>query len=62
VDTAGVDVGDGGAMKRKRMPPVIKCPDCGKLIAIQFPVHDCSPWLPDDERAANMAALKEKYG
>lgn len=23
--------------------PVIKCPDCGKVISIRFPLHDCKP-------------------
>lgn len=25
------------------MSSVLKCPDCGKLIAAVFPLHDCKP-------------------
>lgn len=23
--------------------PIIKCPECGKLVATSFPIHDCKP-------------------
>lgn len=25
------------------MPSIGKCPDCGKLISLRFPIHDCIP-------------------
>ncbi len=24
--------------------PVLRCPDCGKVISTRFPVHECKPF------------------
>lgn len=33
---------------KKRPPAVIRCPDCGKVISLLFPLHGCPAAPPDN--------------
>ena len=35
----------GGQNEIRRLNmPVVRCPECGKVISTRFPIHDCNPF------------------